>query len=453
MPNVRKPFRIFVVEDDEWYRKLLEYNLGLNPDYEISTFATGKDCLHHLHEQPDLITLDYRLPDMSGKDILKKIKAENDRIQVIVISQQEEIEVAVELLKEGAWDYLVKSKDITGRLLATVHRCRENLGLRTEVVELRRQVAKKYDFRTGIIGDSEAMQKLYPLLEKAAETNLTVMISGETGTGKEVAAKAIHFHSRRAQKPFVAVNVTAIPSELVESELFGHEKGAFTGAANKRIGKFEEAEGGTLFLDEIGDMDLQLQAKLLRVLQEKEVTRVGSNKVIKIDCRIIVATHRNLKEAVKEGRFREDLYYRLYGFPLELPPLRDRGNDILLLSRKFLEVFCEENELKTPVLTAGAQQKLLSYSFPGNVRELKAIIELAAVIASGGQVQAEDVKLPEEEFFPALMSESLTMRGYSHRILRFYLDRHDNNIPRVAELLDISQATIYRMLKEMQEGQ
>jgi DNA-binding NtrC family response regulator len=399
-----------------------------------------------------MITIDYRLPDMTGKELMRRIKAENERIQTLVISQQEEIEVAVELLKEGAWDYLVKSNDITGRLLASVQRCREHMSLRQEVVELRQEVGNKFALQSGVVGESEAMKRVYGQLIKAAETNITVMISGETGTGKEVAAKAIHFHSKRSHKPFVAVNVTAIPSELVESELFGHEKGAFTGAANKRVGRFEEAMGGTLFLDEVGDMDLSMQAKLLRVLQEKEITRVGGGKVIKVDCRIIVATHRNLKEAVKEGRFREDLYYRLYGFPLEMPPLRERGNDILLLSRKFIDHFCKENEIKPKSLSSGAQQKLLAYKFPGNVRELKSIVELSAVTSAGEVIQPDEIRLPQEEFFPQLMGEQMTLREYSYRILRHHLERHDHEIPKVAKLLDISSATIYRMLKEMQDG-
>ena len=229
----------------------------------------------------------------------------------------------------GAYDYISKSEDIKDRLLNTVKNIRNGIGLKREISTLRREVQKKYSFRESILGESPAIKTVYDLIDKALSTNITVIISGETGTGKELVAKAIHYNSKRKDKPFVTVNVAAIPSELIESELFGHEKGAFTGAAYRRIGRFEEADGGTLFLDEIGEMELNLQAKLLRVLQEKEIVRIGSNKPVKTDCRIVVATNKNLKEEVKKGNFREDLYYRLLGLPIELPPLRERANDIL----------------------------------------------------------------------------------------------------------------------------
>ena len=275
-----KNIKIFVVEDDEWYRRLLVHNLSMNPDYEIQAFGTGKECLNNLHELPDVVTLDYRLPDMKGLEVLKQIKAINDDIQVILISEQDDIEVVVDLLKHGAYDYIVKSKDIRERLLNTVNNISKEFKLKDEIRSLRQEVKKKYSYENTIVGNSPATQKIYNLIEKATRTNVTVSISGETGTGKELVAKAIHYNSSRAKQPFVPVNMAAIPNELIESELFGHEKGAFTGAAARRIGKFEEAHSGTLFLDEIAEMDISLQAKLLRALQEKEIIRVGSNKAV-----------------------------------------------------------------------------------------------------------------------------------------------------------------------------
>ena len=361
-------FKIFVVEDDEWYNRLLVHNLSLNPDYEIQSFATGKSCLDQLHQQPDVVTLDYRLPDMKGLEVLKQIKEINEGIQVILISEQEDIEVVVDLLKHGAYDYIVKSKDIRERLLNTVNNIRKETQLKDEIKTLRKEVKQKYSYQNTIVGSSPATQKIYDLIEKATRTNVTVSVTGETGTGKELVAKAIHYNSTRAKQPFVAVNMAAIPTELIESELFGHEKGAFTGAAARRIGKFEEANAGTLFLDEIAEMDISLQAKLLRALQEKEIIRIGSNKPVKIDCRIIIATNKNLLDEVKKGNFRQDLYYRFYGLQIELPPLRERGNDIILLAKNFIDNFCKENKLEAKTLTAEASKKLLSYPFPGNVR-------------------------------------------------------------------------------------
>ena len=316
-----RPVKIFVVEDNEWYNKLLVYTLSLNPDYEVRSFFNGRDFLNCLNESPDIVTLDYRLPDLSGLDVLKRIRQENDDVQVILISGQEDINLVVTLLKMGAYDYIIKSDDIKERLLNTIQNLTKDLSLKKEILTLKKEVQKKYSFRQTILGESPAIKNVYELVDKALEINITVIISGETGTGKELVAKAIHYNSKRKEKPFVAVNVPAIPSELIESELFGHEKGSFTGASFRRIGRFEEADGGTLFLDEIGEMEQNLQTKLLRVLQEKEIVRVGSNKPIKTDCRIITATNKNLKEEVRKGKFREDLYYRLLGLPIELPPL------------------------------------------------------------------------------------------------------------------------------------
>lgn len=443
-----KPFRIFVVEDNEWYNKLLVHNLSLNPDYEVISCFSGKECIDRLVEAPDVITLDYRLPDMNGIEVLKLIKQENDDIQVILISEQEDIEIVVDLLKSGAYDYIVKSNDIKERLLNTVSNIRKGRKLVNELATLRKEVQKKYDFQKIIIGESHAIKRIFELIQKALYTNIPVTISGETGTGKELVAKAIHYNSNRREKAFVAVNVGAIPSELIESELFGHEKGAFTGAAFRRTGKFEEANGGTLFLDEIGDMDSNFQVKLLRALQEKEVVRIGSNKPIKVDCRIIVATNKNLQEEVKKGKFRRDLYYRLFGLPIELPPLRDRENDILILANHFLNRFCDENELEQKMFSQPSRNKLLSYSYPGNVRELKSVTELAATLSNTNEIMPEDIVFGSEDQVNEIVNEEMTLRDYEIKIVKSFLKKYNDDTRLVAEKLDIGLSTIYRMLKE-----
>jgi DNA-binding NtrC family response regulator len=356
--------------------------------------------------------------------------------------------VVVELLKYGAYDYIVKSNDIRERLLNTVQNIRNGVRLKREIVSLRSEVKQKYSYQNTIVGNNPATQKIFGLIEKATRTNISVTITGETGTGKELVAKAIHYNSARAAKPFIAVNMAAIPKDLTESELFGHEKGAFTGATFRRIGKFEEANGGTLFLDEIAEMDISLQAKLLRVLQEKEFVRIGSNKPVKTDCRIIVATNQNFQEAVVKGTFRQDLYYRLFGLPIELPPLRERGNDIIILSKHFIREFCNENNLPLKTLSAAAADKLLSYPFPGNIRELKSVIELAITLSDHDEISAENIILGNEVLFSENTIKEMSLREYNIRIVKRYLEKYDNNTKLVAEKLDIGVATIYRMLKE-----
>jgi DNA-binding NtrC family response regulator len=447
-----RPLKIFVVEDNEWYNRLLVHTLSLNPDYEVESFLNAHDFLLALNKAPDVVTLDYRLPDMNGIDILKRIKNENDDIHVILVSEQDDIQVVVELLKEGAYDYIVKSNDVKERLLNTIANIRKGLNLKKEISTLRKEIQKKYSFQNTIVGNSEATKAIFDLIDKATRTNISVIINGETGTGKELVAKAIHYNSTRHAKPFVAVNVAAIPSELIESELFGHEKGAFTGASFQRIGKFEEAHGGTLFLDEVAEMELSLQAKLLRALQEKEITRVGSNKAISTDCRIIVATNRNLLEESRNGKFRQDLYYRLLGLPIELPPLRDRGNDILILAKHFIQLFCSENGLALKTLSTEASNKLLRYNFPGNIRELKSIIELGVTLADSEEIDINNIMLNPPNSVPDLLYDELSLREYDLRIVNSYLQKYKNNTKLVAEKLDISVATIYRMLKEGKEG-
>ncbi len=445
-------FKIFVVEDDEWYRKLLVHTLSLNPDHTVKAFSDGESMLKELSGSPQLVTLDYRLPDFTGAELFDKIKSANPNIEVIVISEQQDIETAIDLLKKGAYDYLTKTDDIRDRLIHVLNKLDKNKKLEKRVETLQKEVEKKYDFQKNIIGQSTSIKRIFKLIEKAINTNITVMITGETGTGKEVVAKSIHYNSKLKTKPFVPVNMSAIPKDLVESELFGHEKGSFTGATGKQLGKFEQANGGTLFLDEIGEMDISLQAKLLRALQEKEISRVGGSKPIKIDVRVIVATHRNLQEEVKNGNFREDLYYRLFGLPIELPPLRERDKDIIVLAKYFLDAFVKENKQSPKSFTKEALQKLMNYSFPGNIRELKSIVQLSVVMADSEEIGPDDITFAQKDMLADILTEEMSMKGYEMRIIHAFLKKYDDNIKLVAEKLDIGQSTIYRLLKEEKES-
>ena len=440
--------KIFILEDDTWYGSMLHHYLSLNPDYEVRRFENSAEFFNNLHEHPDVVTLDYSLPDMAGDEVLKKIKESHPGIQVVVISGQEDVATAISLLKNGAFDYIVKDDDTKDRIWNTLLHLKEINGLRQEVEELKEQVVKKHvDFSKFIIGKSDQIAKICGLIEKASKTNITVSITGETGSGKEVVAKAIHYNSDRSKKPFVAVNVAAIPKELIESELFGHEKGAFTGAVTRRIGKFEEANNGTLFLDEIGELDINLQAKLLRVLQEKEVVRVGGNELTKVNCRIIVATHKNLLQEVQNKTFREDLYYRLIGLPIHIPPLRERGNDIVILAKHFMDLFCKENNVAKKTLSPEAQQKLLVYPFPGNVRELRSVIELSIVMADGETIEPQHLTLNSTSSLNGMMSHEKSLKQYEIDIIQHYLDKYDKDVLLVAKKLDIGKSTIYRMIQ------
>ncbi len=445
--------KIFILDDDRWYGTMLEHYLALNPDYQVKRFETTKDFFQALHESPEVITLDFTLPDMDGSQVLKKIRSQYPDAKVIIISGQEDIRTAVSLLKEGAFDYIVKDEDTNDRLWNAIQHLQEISSLKKEVETLKGELKKQYDFSKTIIGQSDAIKKVFALIEKAVQTNITVSVTGETGTGKEMVAKAIHYNSARSKNAFVAINVAAIPKELLESELFGHEKGAFTGAAGKRIGKFEEANKGTIFLDEIGEMDLVLQAKLLRVLQEREITRVGGNAVVPIDVRIIVATHRNLLELVKAGQFRQDLYYRLLGLPIELPPLRERGNDIFILAKQFISTFCNDNHLAQKSLSTAAQKKILSYHFPGNIRELKSLMELASVIADGDEIQDKDIMIETSADTTDLFMQEKTLKEYEITIFQHFLDKYKDVLV-VAQKLDVGKSTIYRMIQngELKQG-
>ncbi len=440
-------FRIFIVEDDPWYGEILGYHLSLNPDHEIYRYTTGKDCLQNLSKKPGLISIDYSLPDMNGVDLLKKIKEHNQNIPVVVISGQEDIATAVDLLKKGASDYFIKDDNTKELLWNAVNRIKERQSLVEEVETLKEELGQKYEFNKAIKGNSPSILKIFSLLEKASRTNINVSITGETGTGKEVVAKAIHYNSERKKKPFVAVNMAAIPRELIESELFGHEKGAFTGALARKAGKFEEANKGTIFLDEIAELDLSLQSKILRVLQERELVRVGGNEKVTLDARLIVATHKNLLDEVKKGTFREDLFYRVMGLPIDLPPLRERGNDILLLAKYFLDEFCKSNKLKGITIAPDAMEKLMKYNYPGNVRELKAVIDLSAVMCDEETIKAGDIYFASVSSTEVSVNEEKTMKDYTIDIIKHFLKKYDNNVIKVADKLDIGKSTIYKMIQ------
>jgi len=448
---LREAIRIFVVDDDEIYGARLGHFLSLNPDIQVKKFYSARSLIAALHEKPDIITLDYSMPDMNGDTLFTQVKELSPLAHVIIISGQDNIQVAIDLFKKGVHDYIVKNADTEQRLWMAIQNLKETLQLRQEVESLQQEVEKKYNFQNIIAGNSSSIKKVFRLMEKAAETNITVSITGETGTGKELVAKAIHFNSEKKKHSFVPVNLAAIPKELLESELFGHEKGAFTGASNRRIGKFEEAHKGTLFLDEIGEMDISLQAKLLRALQEKEISRIGSNEIIKINARIIVATNRNLKEEIMKGNFREDLYYRLLGLPINLPPLRERENDTLIIAKYFIDQFCKENNLVKKSLSLSAKQKLITYTFPGNIRELKSIIDLACVMSETEEINEEDLQINFTHMMGNhLKNGSYTLKDYTIKLIQQFLEEYDHDVVKVAGKLNVGKSTIYRMINSGQ---
>ncbi|MFN8165326.1 MAG: sigma-54 dependent transcriptional regulator [Bacteroidia bacterium] len=382
--------KIFVVEDDQFLGNLIKKSLEKIENADVTHYLTPEDCLNNLHLNPDIITIDYLLPGMDGLELLQKIKNYNDNIQCILVSGQEKIDVVIDTYRKGAADYIIKNDNALINLENSVKSLCKNVALRHENEQLKDLIIDRNKYGT-ILGNSSAVLKVLRLIQTVEKSNIMVLVTGQSGTGKELVAKSIHYNSPRARKPFVTVNMGAIPEDLIESELFGHEKGAFTDARERRIGKFEEANEGTIFLDEIGEMDLMLQTKLLRVLQEKEVTRIGSNKSIKLDVRVIAATNKNLAQEVKEGRFREDLFYRLQGFLIHLPPLFERGDDVVLLSKSFLSDFCKDNRMPNITLSKEAISFLMDYKWPGNVRELKAVIERAAIMAENNTIQPEDL--------------------------------------------------------------
>jgi two-component system response regulator AtoC len=382
--------RIFVVEDNEFFSQLIKQKLEMNDKNEVTLFHNGEDFQRNLYLNPDIVVLDYNLPNTTGIDLLKEIKNFNEEIKTILLSGQEKVDVVIEAFENGAEEYIKKDDNALQLLDLKVQKHSGSVNLRKEVDTLREQIIdrNRYD---RIIGESNALLKVLRLIQKVEKTNMLALITGESGTGKELVASAIHYNSARKNRPFVAVNVAAIPEDLMESELFGHERGAFTGADSKRIGKFEEANEGTIFLDEIGEMDIHMQTKLLRVLQESKITRLGSNKEIPLNVRVIAATNKNLAQRVKDGKMREDLYYRLQGFLIHLPPLRERDNDILLLAKSMLKIFCDANRIPVKSFSSDALKAMMKHPWSGNVRELKAFIERAILISDHDIIEEEDL--------------------------------------------------------------
>lgn len=382
--------KIFAVEDDQFLGSIIKKNLEKIEDTEVQHFLNAQDCLSNLHQNPDIITIDFLLPDMTGLELMEKIKNYDDSIKCVIVSGQDKVEVVLDVYKKGAADYIMKNDEAVINLEQSVRNLIKSVKQKHDVSNLQEQIIDRNKY-SNIIGNSPSVLRVLRLIQKVEKSNIMVLITGLSGTGKELVARAIHYGSPRARKPFVTVNMGAIPADLIESELFGHEKGAFTDARERRIGKFEEANEGTIFLDEIGEMDLLMQTKLLRVLQEKEVTRVGSNKPIKIDARVLAATNKNLSQEVKEGRFREDLFYRLQGFLIHLPTLQERGEDVIILAKSFLSEFCKENKMTQINLTKEAMKALMEYRWPGNIRELKATMDRAAVMCENNTINPEDI--------------------------------------------------------------
>ncbi|MGD0883829.1 MAG: sigma-54 dependent transcriptional regulator [Thermodesulfovibrionales bacterium] len=384
--------RVLVIDDDETVRDVLTTFLRGN-GYEVTVAKDGEAGLDLIRaEDVDIVLTDLVMPGISGMDVLKDICAIKANTPVIVVTAFGTVQTAVEAMKVGAFDYITKPFALD-EVIMTIERALGVSKLQKENLMLKMQLKKKYNF-TGLIGDSPQMQQVFELIEKIADTDSTVLITGESGTGKELVAKTIHYNSSRSPEPFVPLNCAAIPKDLLESELFGHEKGSFTGALNTRIGRFELAHTGTLFLDEIGELDPSLQVKLLRVLQEREFERVGGIKTIKVNVRILAATNKDLEKATKEGKFREDLFYRLNVIPLLLPPLRKRVEDIPLLLDFFVGEFSRKRNRKPLQFPPDIMELLLHYGWPGNVREMENLVERLTILVSGDIVKATD--LPEK---------------------------------------------------------
>jgi DNA-binding NtrC family response regulator len=383
--------KILIIDDTTYILELLSEFLGAK-GYEVKIAQDGATGIAGLEKDSyDLVLTDLKMPGLGGMDVLNYVISHCPETLCIILTGHGSIKNAVEAVKAGAYDYLTKPVDLEEILIA-IKRAIEFRNLKRENVLLRNQLRKKYRF-DNIIGDSGPMQKVFQTIEKVADTDSTIMILGESGTGKELVARALHYNSSRAKGPIVPVNCAAIPSELLESELFGHEKGAFTNAIRTRIGRFELAHGGTIFLDEIGDMDPVLQSKLLRVLQDRAFERIGGTRTIHVDIRVITATHRNLKKAVENGQFREDLYYRLNVIPIEIPPLREHKSDIPLLVHHFIDQFNKSKKRNIQGLEEEALKKLKDYEWPGNIRELENMIERIAILTNSEVITLSD--LPE----------------------------------------------------------
>lgn len=448
---------VFIVDDEKSISKLISYWVRDKWKYKIQVFEDGQSVLNCLNQKPDLILLDIMLPDINGLEVLRKVKAFDENIPVIMLSAQGSIEVAVEALRQGAFDYFPKPIDVQ-RLEPAIKNAIKGYDLQRELTQLKEDVKREYSF-SNIVSVDKKMQEVFRMVTKVLDNDITVLIHGESGTGKELIARAIHYNGIRKDKPFVVVNCASIPRELLESELFGHEKGAFTGAYQRKFGKFEMANEGTLFLDEIGEMEMSLQAKILRVIQQREFERVGGSEVIKSDVRIISATNRNLKEAVENKEFREDLYYRLNSFPIVIPPLRERKSDILLLVQHFINSFNAKLGRKVKGFTKKAQRMIYDYNWPGNVRELENTMERCIIMSDSDVIDVDD--LPpnirtndgayshnnHHEIF-GTDSAVIPFEKLKELAIRHALQVTEGNIQEAARQLEIGRATLYRLMEK-----
>ncbi len=443
--------KILIIDDDVKMLELLEKVL-LRKGYLVEVTSKPREALEKFESDGfDIVVTDINMPEINGLEILRQIKSISPNIIVIMITAFATVSSAVESMKLGAYDYIIKPFNMEEFVLI-IQRAAEQVELKKEVEFLRKEIQQRYSFGN-IIGKSPQMQRVFNLIKQVANTNSNVIIYGKSGTGKELVAKAIHYNSPRKDKPFIAVNCSAIPESLLESELFGHEKGAFTGAVSSRKGLFEEANGGTIFLDEIGDMSLAMQAKLLRVLEEKEIRAVGSDKPKKVDVRVIAATHKDLEKAVKEGTFREDLFYRLNVIPIYLPELRERVEDIPLLVEYFLKKYNEEAK-KNVRISKEALACMMKYSWPGNVRELENLIERLVVLSTGDEIRVED--LPEhirvckaETIVEELtLGDKITLEELEKRYILKVLRETGWHKSNAAKILGIDRRTLYRKIEE-----
>lgn len=444
--------KILIADDEKNMRWILEKNLK-SEGFAVVSAEDGEEAFNlFLDEIPDMVILDYRMPKLDGMEVLKRIKKINISTPVIMITAHGSTDAAVEAMKIGAVDYISKPFDIN-ELKMTIFKALNIDKLNKEIEYLRDLSTEKFDNK--IVGQSKKMQEIFTMIDKIADTNATVLVMGESGTGKEGIVASIHNKSSRKDMPYIRVNCGAIPENLIESELFGHEKGAFTGANSRKFGRFDRAQGGTLFLDEIGELSLSLQVKILRVLQEKEFERVGGTEVIKSDVRIIAATNRNLEEMVEKGEFREDLLYRLKVIPIWLPPLRERKEDIDLLVEHFIGKYCKETNKEKMIIEKDALDLLKAYDYPGNIRELENLIERMVILCADGIIRAsmlpkEIVKgafLNKKDLF-ILPEEGINFEEVEISLVRQALERSNGNQTHAAKLLGMSRhALIYRMDK------
>jgi two-component system nitrogen regulation response regulator NtrX len=449
---------ILVVDDDKGIRDSLKMILEYEK-FEVEFAENGKVALAKLDRlTPDAVLLDVKMAGMDGIETLQKIRKKQATLPVVMISGHGTIETAVEATKNGAFDFLPKPLD-RDKLLITLRNAVQHSALTQEVERLEESI----DGRRKILGGSTKIKELLAIIERVSPTDARVLITGENGTGKELVARALHRGSRRSNKPFVEVNCAAIPAELIESELFGHEKGSFTGATTQRIGKFEQADGGTIFLDEIGDMSPQAQAKVLRVLEENTVERVGGNKMITVDVRVLAATNKNLEEEIKKGNFRSDLFHRLNVLPIHIAPLRERREDISELVEAFIRDVCAKNGFATKTISKESILKLAKLDWPGNVRELRNAVERLTILSPGNQIEENLIpgsSLTASGDFVDMLSIGGTFQDFKDRaegaFIKKQLDLHKWNISRTAESLDIQRSHLYTKMKRyglMKEGE